>query len=45
MEPITQEVYWYPDPETGQPIIDEELILAEFRDKLAERILNNMGIA
>jgi hypothetical protein len=44
MDPIVQEVYYYEDDE-GNKIIDEELVLEEFKDKLAELVLDNMGIA
>jgi hypothetical protein len=43
-ETITQEVYYYIDDD-GNRVIDEELVLEEFKDKLAKLLLSNMGIA
>ena len=41
---ITQTVYYYVDNE-GNKVIDEEETLNAFKDKLAEIILDNMGIS
>lgn len=39
---ITQSIYYYKNDETGELIVDEEGIMAEFKEQLAHVIMNNI---
>jgi hypothetical protein len=45
IDPIIQEVYYYVVGDDKRIVIDEEETLNAFKDKLAEIVLNNMGIS